>query len=276
MSVRGGPASWSGAALAVAAVLPLAACGTPEARARTLETWSGTITPRITRLAARIVTAPAEPRATGELGARIVTAPATSRATGELGARIVRDTPLRATPGGRFVARMHLRTGFHSRRVMAVVRTGQRWIAVRAVQAGNAGFGWVRAADVELFHEPVVLVVDLSKRRLTLLERGRFVLRIPVAVGAATSPTPAGSFGVTDRLTTKPGSPYGCCALALTARQPNIPQGWGGGDRIAIHGTLAEWSVGTAASHGCLRARESDLRRLMARVPIGATVRIRA
>lgn len=259
MSVRGGPASWSGAALALTAVLPLAACGTSEAGAKALETWSGTITPRITRLAARIATAPASPAATGPLGARIV-----------------RDTPLRATPGGRVVARMHLRTGFNSRRVMAVVRTGQRWIAVRAVQTPNAGFGWVRAADVQLLHEPVVLVADLSERRLTVLKQGRFVMRIPIAVGAAANPTPTGTFGVTDRLIPKPGSPYGCCVLALTARQPDIPQGWGGGDRIAIHGTLAEWSVGTAASHGCLRVRETDLLRLMRRVPIGATVRIRA
>lgn len=32
-------------------------------------------------------------------------------------------------------------------------------------------------------------------------------------------------------------SPYGCCVLALTGRQPNVPQGWKGGNRLAIHGT---------------------------------------
>jgi lipoprotein-anchoring transpeptidase ErfK/SrfK len=53
-------------------------------------------------------------------------------------------------------------------------------------------------------------------------------------------------------------------------------QGWGGGDRIAIHGTTTSGSVGTPASHGCMRASESAMRRLMGVIPLGTTVRIHA
>jgi lipoprotein-anchoring transpeptidase ErfK/SrfK len=70
------------------------------------------------------------------------------------------------------------------------------------------------------------------------------------------------------------GTTYGCCALALSGNQPFIPQGWGGGTRMAIHGTTATGSIGTPASHGCLRASADGMRRLMAVVPLGTTVRI--
>ncbi|MGH2897756.1 MAG: L,D-transpeptidase, partial [Solirubrobacteraceae bacterium] len=86
-----------------------------------------------------------------------------------------------------------------------------------------------------------------------------------------------GRFAVTDSLRIgRAGGPYGCCALALTGRQPNIPQGWTGGDRIAIHGTTNEASIGTPASSGCLRASEVDMRWLLVRIPLGAPVSIRA
>ena len=80
---------------------------------------------------------------------------------------------------------------------------------------------------------------------------------------------------MTDKL---PGSRfgpyYGCCILALTGHQPNLPSGWTGGDRLAIHGTDAPSSIGAASSAGCLRASDEDLRVLMATVPLGTQVSI--
>jgi lipoprotein-anchoring transpeptidase ErfK/SrfK len=82
---------------------------------------------------------------------------------------------------------------------------------------------------------------------------------------------------VTDKLlTTDPGSVYGCCILALSARQPHTPQGWGGGDRVAIHATNLPETIGTAASLGCLRAPAEEARRLVHTVPLGTIVTIRA
>ena len=66
----------------------------------------------------------------------------------------------------------------------------------------------------------------------------------------------------------------GAAAIALTARQKNIPQGWTGGDRVAIHGTDSPSSIGKAVSHGCLRTAEDDLRWLLARIPLGSHVEI--
>ena len=58
-------------------------------------------------------------------------------------------------------------------------------------------------------------------------------------------------------------------------RQPNLPEGWSGGDRLAIHGSpTPTW--GEPVSNGCLHAGEADLRYLMKSVPLGTPVRIHA
>jgi hypothetical protein len=173
------------------------------------------------------------------------------------------------------VARLARRTEFGSPQILAVARRRAGWVGVRAPAAGNGHVGWIRAADARLLHEPWTLEVDLSRRLLVARREGRRRFSIPVAIGAPGTATPTGSFGVTDRLRMS-GTTYGCCALALSGRQPNIPQGWGGGDRIAIHGTTATGSIGTPASHGCLRASDAGMRRLMAVIPLGTTVRIHA
>jgi lipoprotein-anchoring transpeptidase ErfK/SrfK len=100
---------------------------------------------------------------------------------------------------------------------------------------------------------------------------GRHVLgRFPITVGAAGTSTPAGRFAVTDGLFYEDSPYYGCCALALSGRQPNLPPRWLGGDRIAIHGTAG--AVGGAASSGCLRATNATMRELMGHGPLGTPV----
>jgi lipoprotein-anchoring transpeptidase ErfK/SrfK len=120
------------------------------------------------------------------------------------------------------------------------------------------------------------LRADLSDRTLELWRGRRVVRRIPISIGGPSTPTPVGRFAVTDKLNPGPGqSYYGCCLLALSGHQPNLRPGWAGGDRIAIHGSEAQ-QTGTAASGGCLRARDRDLRALMRIVPIGTPIVIRA
>ena len=81
---------------------------------------------------------------------------------------------------------------------------------------------------------------------------------------------------MTDKLSgSRYGPYYGCCIVALSGHQPHLPAGWPGGDRLAIHGTDSPGAIGTAASAGCLRAADGDLRVLMRRVPLGTPVFIR-
>jgi L,D-transpeptidase-like protein len=192
-------------------------------------------------------------------------------------ARIVRRTPLRSTPGGPVVARLGRRSEFGSARVLAVTGRRDGWLRVIASELPNGEHGWIRARAARLGATDVSLVVDRSRRMLTL-RRGRQVLRrLPVAVGRPDTPTPVGRFAVTDRLRSmRPDSPYGCCAVALSGHQTELLPGWPGGDRLAIHGTPQPETIGKPVSLGCMRARTADLRALMRTVPLGAPVFVRA
>jgi hypothetical protein len=197
---------------------------------------------------------------------------------GAVGARVLRRTLLRASPGGRTVRALGTRTGYGSRRVLAVVGQRGDWLGVLSDHMPNSRPGWIPRENAELLAQPYTLHVDLSKRRILVRRAGRVLRRITVAVGRAGHLTPTGRYAVTDSLhiEERDGGPYGCCALALTGRQPNVPQGWTGGDRIAIHGTTNEATLGAAVTAGCMRAREADMRWLLKRIPVGARVRIRA
>jgi lipoprotein-anchoring transpeptidase ErfK/SrfK len=93
-----------------------------------------------------------------------------------------------------------------------------------------------------------------------------------VSVGSRATPTPTGSFAVTDGL--HGWGPYGCCIVALSGHQSHLAQGWKGGDRLAIHGTSASSVGGAGGTLGCLRADGSDMRRLMRLARLGSRVRI--
>ena len=183
---------------------------------------------------------------------------------------------LRARPGGRILTRVQATTEFGSPQTLAVAFRKGRWLAVRSPALGNRQVGWVDARTValRLLRRPVSLEVDLSRRELLVHGPRRVVRRISVAIGAPDTPTPPGEFYVTDKLDgAEFGSYYGCCILALSGRQPNLPRGWSGGDRLAIHGSsTATW--GQAVSNGCLHADEPDLRYLMKMVPLGTAVTV--
>jgi hypothetical protein len=192
----------------------------------------------------------------------------------DYGAEIRTRTALRATPDGRVVARLGRRSRWGGPQILAIVERRRDWLGVLHHEMPNGRPGWIRAADARLLREPWSLRIDLSERRGSVSLHKKVVDRFPVGIGRPGNETPTGRFGVTDRLVTKGGSPYGCCILALSGIQPKLPAGWPGGNRIGIHGTPDESSVGSPASAGCVRMRDADLRMLMRRIPVGARVTI--
>ena len=192
-------------------------------------------------------------------------------------AHMQKSTPLYASPGGAVVARVGARTEFGSPQTLGVLRHRGRWVAVVSTLQPNGRVSWVRQGAVKLTRTDVSLVLDRSARRLLLKRGSTVVRRMTVGVGRPESPTPTGRFAVTDKLSGyNYGSFYGCCIVALSAHQPHLPTGWTGGDRIAIHGTNASSTIGTASSAGCPHAHDADLRVLMRKVPLGAPVFIKA
>lgn len=191
--------------------------------------------------------------------------------------RAGRTVALRSRPGGGVRARLGDRTRFGSAQVLGVAAVRGRWLGVASTARPDGGLLWVdrRSAALRVSPTRVSIRIDLSARRLELLRGTKVVRRAPVAVGRPGSRTPTGRFAVTDKLDGRRFGPYyGCCVLALSGEQPNLPVGWTGGNRLAVHGTDAPAAIGKASSAGCLRAAEAPLRVLMRRVPLGTPVRV--
>ncbi len=126
------------------------------------------------------------------------------------------------------------------------------------------------------------VVIDRSARALTFMRGGYRVRRFPVAVGMSQYPTPLGARRVVDKQVdptwTPPDSPW-AAELDTIPSGPGNPLGtrWIGlGQAIGIHGTYATGSIGTAASHGCIRMLIPDVEWLYEQLPMGSRVRITA
>jgi lipoprotein-anchoring transpeptidase ErfK/SrfK len=129
-----------------------------------------------------------------------------------------------------------------------------------------------------------VVTVDRSGFRLRLFKRLRHDRSYPVAVGAAGTETPAGLRRVVSRQVnpawTAPNRPWAGSYAGRTVPggAPDNPLkarwlGLGGG--VGIHGTGESFSIGSRASHGCIRMYVSDVVDLYPRVPLGTPVLIR-
>lgn len=183
---------------------------------------------------------------------------------------------LHARPGGRLLYRVLPRTLYGHRLVLSVTQRRGAWAAAPTWLLPNGRRAWVRVSRRAFTQRTTTwrLRADLSERTLTATHAGTVVRTLRVAIGAPRTPTPTGTFAVTDRIRgASYGASYGCCILALTGHQPKLRAGSVDG-RLAIHGTNAPGRVGTRASQGCLRAVDADMRWLRRHVPVGAQLTI--
>lgn len=146
------------------------------------------------------------------------------------------------------------------------------WYRVELPLHPNGAVGYVPASAVEVHALTTRIVVDISQRRLTLYRAGRPLLTTRVAVGTSATPTPAGRYYVNQRLVPDdPKGPYGPAAIGVSAFS-NVLTGWTQGGPIAIHGTDEPWSIGKAASNGCVRVPNATLERLFPLAVAGTPV----
>lgn len=107
-----------------------------------------------------------------------------------------------------------------------------------------------------------IIVVDLEARRLTVYSEGKPFKSYPVAIGKPSTPTPVGNWKITDKGMW--GGGFGTRWMGLS-----IP--WG---RYGIHGTNRPNSIGSAASHGCVRMFNQHVEELYRWVSWGTPVKI--
>jgi lipoprotein-anchoring transpeptidase ErfK/SrfK len=126
------------------------------------------------------------------------------------------------------------------------------------------------------------IVVSLSQFKLSLIRGGKVVKTYPIAIGQAAYPTPTGDYEIiqkqVDPTWFPPSSPW-AEGLGPIPPGPGNPLGtrWIGtsAPAIGIHGTYAPSSIGTAASHGCMRMHIADVEELYDEVSLGMKVSIR-
>ena len=129
-----------------------------------------------------------------------------------------------------------------------------------------------------------VITIDRSSFRLRLFKRLRFAKGYGVAVGQPAYPTPTGLFSIQSKQVnptwTAPNSPWagemaGQQVAGGAADNPLKASWLGVRGAVGIHGTGQPWSIGTRASHGCIRMTVPDVIDLFRRVSIGTPVLIR-
>lgn len=157
--------------------------------------------------------------------------------------------------------------------------TRPRTLRVKLVRTKPA----VGAKDLKRRYRTII-TIDKSNFTLRLFKRLRYDRRYGVAIGQPAYPTPEGLFAIQSKQVnptwTAPNSPWAgeAAGQSFSAGDPNNPLAarWMGvNGPIGIHGTYQEYSIGTAASHGCIRMRIADVKDLFRRVSIGTPVLIR-
>lgn len=122
---------------------------------------------------------------------------------------------------------------------------------------------------------PLRLEVDVSERKLHVHHGGEVVRTYSVAVGQPEHPTPRGSFTI-GKIIWDPAwvpPPDAEWADGETRKEPSDPDNPMEAVKLYfqepdyyIHGTNAVESLGSAASHGCIRMDPSDAEELARRV----------
>jgi lipoprotein-anchoring transpeptidase ErfK/SrfK len=130
---------------------------------------------------------------------------------------------------------------------------------------------------------PIVLVADRSNFQLRLYKHLTLVKEYTVAVGAVGFDTPAGLYHIQNKAVdpawTVPNSDWagdlaGTVVPGGVAENPLKERWLGIYDGAGIHGTDQTYSLGSAASHGCIRMAIPDVVELYDQVPVGAPIYI--
>ncbi len=155
---------------------------------------------------------------------------------------------------------------------------GRAWLRVEAPIRPNAADGWIPARAVRLARTRWFVTVSTGRRELRVYHGGRLRLSARVVVGAAGTPTPHGLFAVYEvTRQADPGAFVGPWAEHLTALSDVLDDYGGGPGQVAIHGrgpaALID-PLGSARSHGCVRADNAVLAWMRARIAPGTPVRI--
>lgn len=129
-----------------------------------------------------------------------------------------------------------------------------------------------------------ILTADRGTHKLRLFKGLKLSKTYSIAVGMAGHDTPAGLYKITNKAVNPAwhvpnsawaGSLAGTTVPGGAANNPLKARWLGIADGVGIHGTSDDNSIGSNASHGCLRMHVKDVIDLYPRVPVGTTILIK-
>jgi lipoprotein-anchoring transpeptidase ErfK/SrfK len=150
------------------------------------------------------------------------------------------------------------------------------WLHVLLPIRPNGANGWIKASDVTLGSSDYQIKIEVGAHHLTLLKLGQPVLESGVVVGADKTPTPPGTFFITDPLDlhSQPNAGYGVFALGISGFSEVLTSFKGGPGQLAVHGTNNPDQVGQNISNGCVRVPNDIIEQIAAQTPLGTPVTI--
>jgi hypothetical protein len=185
----------------------------------------------------------------------------------------------RPSARARTVTRLHLLTEDRFPELYVVLSrwvdpSGNEWLKVRLPMRPNGRTGWVpRSALSELSVVHKLIDVDKRRRRVTVYDKGKVVLRARVGIGKAGTPTPSGTFYIREKFRVRGAPIYGTHAIGTSAYAPTLSD-WPGGGVVGLHGTNQPQLIPGRPSHGCIRLRNRDIARLYRLATRGTPIRI--
>jgi hypothetical protein len=173
-----------------------------------------------------------------------------------------------AHPGGRALTTVRRRTAYGTRTRLWVRARRGGWLKVSDEDAPG-GAGWIRTARTAPAPPLTSRVrLDRSRKRLTLIGPDRR-WSTRVVIGGAATPTPLGTFQVTDRLRgSRYAGVYGAWILVLSAYGSPAHD-----SRVAMHG-MPLGARSQLYSAGCVRIPAAALRQLARQAPPGTPVAV--
>jgi hypothetical protein len=178
-------------------------------------------------------------------------------------AKLMTPTTAYSEPGGSIVvARLDtsIRSGGGPTELLVLehqLLADQEWLRVLIPVRPNDASGWIDAAVARLFTSPWRIVISTERRSLDVFRLDERVRSFRAVVGAPGTPTPHGSFAISERVSLgNRHNFYGSWILTLTSHSNVLDTFEGGDGRVAIHGrggmSLRD-PLGSARSHGCIR-----------------------
>jgi lipoprotein-anchoring transpeptidase ErfK/SrfK len=151
------------------------------------------------------------------------------------------------------------------------------WLQVLLPVRPNGTTGWIHAGDVVLSNDPYTVVVRLSRHQITVTNKRRVILQVPVGIGKRDTPTPGGGYYLTQLFSPPdPNGPYGPYAYSLSGYSNVLTTFQGGDAIIGLHGTNRPDLLGHDVSSGCIRMSNDAITKLAHLLPLGTPVAITA